>query len=339
MHKYAIIGLGNLGKKHFIHLMKLQEERTDIELVAICDVRGRQAIDAVESNIGLMDVSEYDFSGYNFYEDYKEMIEKEDLDFVLTALPTYLHAEVAVYAMNKGLHVFSEKPMALTLEGCEAMVKAARDNNRVLGIGQCVRFHPANRKIKEFVESGCFGKVRNAIFERYSATPDWAWENWILDTDKSGGCVLDLHVHDVDLANFLFGIPKSIRSTISHINMPFESVTAQYEYDGFVAETRGDWSLPISFPFTGRSRIDFEKATVTWTGGVLTFYQGMEKTEERFDGPDAFLEEHRAFLSMAFDGGHSDIADIDSMHNSIKMVMKEIEAAEKKNAVSCDDIK
>ena len=114
-------------------------------------------------------------------------------------LPTYLHEEVAVYAMEKGLDVFSEKPMALTLDGCKHMLDAAEKLGRKLMIGQCLRFSPAFQKLKEYVATEKYGKAYSAEFIRYSQTPLWTWQNWILDPSKSGGCPWDMHVHDVDM--------------------------------------------------------------------------------------------------------------------------------------------
>ena len=261
MLRYAIIGFGGLGKKHLCNLKGIEEERGDFTLAALCGTTEAEAKKSVDLNLGTVDVSKIDFSGCNFYQDYKEMIDNEELDFILSVLPTYLHKEVAVYALSKGIHVFSEKPMALSLSDCEAMIQAARDNNKELMIGQCLRFHPAYAKVKEYIDNGKFGRVRNAYFERNSQTPLWTWNNWILDPEKSGGCILDMHVHDVDLINWFFGTPKSIRSNVRHSKMPREGVTAQYFYDGFTVQAEADWSLPQTFPFAEKCRVDFEKAT------------------------------------------------------------------------------
>ena len=130
MYRYGIIGFGGLGKKHLNNLMNMEKSRGDFCLGAICGTTLEQAKKSVEINLGTVDVSKFDFSDCNFYDDYKEMIQNEKLDFVLSVLPTYLHEEVAVYALSNGLHVFSEKPMALSLEGCQKMIDTAKNNKK-----------------------------------------------------------------------------------------------------------------------------------------------------------------------------------------------------------------
>ena len=139
MLKFAQIGFGGLGKVHYNNIAAVTEKTGEIELAALCDIDENQFKRQTETNLGKNEVS-LDFSGIHLYTDYKEMLEKEELDFVITALPTYLHAEVAIYALEKGNHVFSEKPMALRVEDCEAMIEASRRNNVKLMIGQCLRF-------------------------------------------------------------------------------------------------------------------------------------------------------------------------------------------------------
>lgn len=326
MFRYAIIGFGGLGKKHLRNLKELEKERKDFTLAAICGTTAEEAKKSININLGAVDVSQIDFSCCNFYQDYKEMIDKENLDFVLSVLPTYLHEEVALYALSKGIHVFSEKPMALTLEGCENMLKAARDNDKQLIIGQCLRFHPAYQKIKEYIDSSCFGKVRGASFERISQMPLWTWNNWILDCEKSGGCVLDMHVHDVDLINWFFGKPKSLTSVIKNSKIPLEGVSTQYYYDDFIVSAAADWSLPQKFPFTTRCRIDFEKASAVVENDKLIVYTDDEILLQEFDAEDAYKAEMSDFLNLVIDKKPSNITSAESVYSSVKIAMKEIES-------------
>lgn len=219
MYKYAIIGFGGLGKLHLTNLLQLEQERGDFHLQAICGADPESFKESVKLNLGTVDLSEIDISDCHFYQDYKELIDTEKPDFILSTLPTFLHEEVAVYALNHGVHVFSEKPMALSADGCEHMIHAAEENQRKLMIGQCLRFDSAYSKLKEYVENKTFGAPYRAEFSRYSQKPTWTWNDWILDPEKSGGCVLDMHVHDVDLINWIFGIPKSLRSAVTEKNV------------------------------------------------------------------------------------------------------------------------
>ena len=152
MYRYAIIGFGGLGKLHLGNLIKLEKERGDIKLCALCGADPESFKSNVKLNIGNVDISSIDFSSCGFYQDYKELIDKEKPDFILSTLPTYLHEEVAVYALSHGVHVFSEKPMALSAESCRNMIDTARKNNKALMIGQCLRFDPSYREIKKYID-------------------------------------------------------------------------------------------------------------------------------------------------------------------------------------------
>ena len=209
MMNYAIIGFGGLGKVHFRNTKELSEKVEDIRLVAICDVD--ESTFTTQRNINISsDQTKLDLTGYNLYTDVEELFEKEKLDFIITALPTYIHEKIAVMAMERGIHVFSEKPMAINAEQAQNMLDKAEENNVKLMIGQCVRYFPHYVILKDIIDSKKYGEVKFAHFIRTSAIPKWSWENWFRDEAKSGGVVLDMHVHDVDYINYVFGKPDSV---------------------------------------------------------------------------------------------------------------------------------
>lgn len=327
MYRYAIIGVGGLGKLHMANLLQLEKERGDICLKAVCGASREDLQTKIHINLGDQDVSQFDFSNCNFYNEYKDLVDNEELDFVLCVLPTFLHEEVAVYCLNKGLHVFSEKPMALTLEGCDRMIAAAKENDRHLMIGQCLRFNPAYSALKEYINSNAFGKVYRAEFYRHSQTPMWTWNNWILDPSQSGGSILDLHIHDVDLINWYFGKPKSLRSVITEHKYKLESVSTQYFYDDLFVAAQADWSLPQTFPFEARCMINFEHATAVVQGDELFVYQDAKSFSPSFSGESHFMKEMKAFLALVIDGKPCEITSPESVRNSVQMALVEIEAS------------
>ena len=330
MRNYAIIGFGGLGKKHLVSLKKLEAERGDFRLRAICGATAESLKQKVELNIGTVDLSELDLSDCKLYDDYREMIEKEDLDFVFSVLPTYLHEEVAVYAMEKGLDVFSEKPMALTLGACEQMLKVQEKTKRKLMIGQCFRFSAAFLKLKELVDTKRFGAVYSAEFIRYSQMPMWTWQNWILDPEKSGGCPWDMHVHDVDMINYLFGTPKSVYSAKTDKRVAMEAIFSEFEYDGGpIVSARADWSLPQTYPFEGRALIRFENAAAVVTMDKITVYEDDKAYNVEIDEIDCYEAEMRAFLKLVIDGEDCEQNTPRSVYESMKIVDKEIESAKR----------
>ena len=148
MLKVGLVGLGFMGSSHLGIYKRLMDEGFPIKLVAICDVDESKKTGALtKGNIDVSDKS-IDFSQFNFYTDMEEMIEKEELDYVDLCLPTFIHAPYAVKAMEKGLHVFCEKPMAISTEACQEMIDARNKYDRFLMIGQTLRFFPSYQYIK-----------------------------------------------------------------------------------------------------------------------------------------------------------------------------------------------
>lgn len=335
MYRYALIGFGGLGRVHLANLEKLGRERGDLTLCAICGTTREGFSQSVSTNIGTTDCSHINIDKVNFYDDYKELIDCEKPDFVFTALPTYLHEEVAVYALERGVHTFSEKPMALTLEGCQNMIDASEKSGAYLMIGQCTRFAREIIKLKEIIDSGVYGKMYRAEFHRYSQLPMWTWKNWILDPEKSGGCIVDMHIHDVDLINYLFGTPKSLHSVMTEQNAKRESVFTQYEMpDGAVILSRGDWSLPQKFPFEQGAMICFEKACIKLADHhLMTIYTDDEVITPELEGENSYVAEAREFLRCIDEKTTSPITSARSVKESIRIALAEVESASTKQTI------
>ena len=290
----ALIGIGGLGKGcHLPYLVK----REEFNLVALCDVRKETLFSQEKINL---DVEEFSFNpeDYNFYTDYKEMIEKEDLDLVVIVVPTFLHAEMTIYALNHGINVFCEKPMALTEEETQAMIDAAEKNGKQLMIGQVLRFFEEYNVLKELVDSKKYGEVIKAEFTRCSSKPLWGWENWYLDEKLSGGAALDLHVHDVDMVNWLFGKPNAVASSRTDCFAKYESITTRYIYDdNKVVTTVGDWGYPSKFGFKAGYRVRFEEAALIYEDGKIFLITDDEKTDLTPKNPiDPYCEEVAEFV-------------------------------------------
>ena len=278
MMNFAIIGFGGLGKVHFRNIEEVTKVVGDIKLVAICDVEESAFTSAVQTNISADGAN--DLSAYNLYTDAEEMFDKEKLDFVITALPTYIHEKIAVQAMERGINVFSEKPMAINAEQAENMLVKAKENNVKLMIGQCLRYFPEYRAVKELVDSKEYGEVKFANFTRYSMIPKWSWQNWFQDENKSGGVALDLHVHDVDYINFVFGKPESVYSQSSSNLMNQDTIVTFYNYgDGKLVTASSSWGMQTKYPFTAEFVVAFEKATVECRRGKTMIYTDDEAKE------------------------------------------------------------
>ena len=177
MLKVGLIGIGFMGRGHLDNYIRLEAEGFPVKLQAICDIDSNKYKGIfVEGNMGVGN-AHYDFSKYNLYTSIDKMLAEEEFDFVDITLPTYLHSEVSVRALNKGIHVLCEKPMALNSADCARMCDAALKNNRKLMIAQCLRFWPEYEYLKDCVESERYGKVLAGYFYRGGNTPIWSYQN------------------------------------------------------------------------------------------------------------------------------------------------------------------
>ncbi|WFA08598.1 Gfo/Idh/MocA family oxidoreductase [Tissierella sp. Yu-01] len=145
------------------------------------------------------------------YRSYEELLEDEDIDIVSVCVANHLHAEITIAALKSGKHVLCEKPMATTLDDCEAMVKAAGETGKKLLIGHNQLLTPAHRKAKELIDSGLIGDIVTfkTTFghegpETWSINP--GPDTWFFDKDTAVmGAMADLGVHKTDLIQFLTG--------------------------------------------------------------------------------------------------------------------------------------
>jgi predicted dehydrogenase len=233
----------------------------------------------------------------------EEMIKKENLDFVDICLPTHLHAPMSVKAMELGVHVFCEKPMARSSAQCADMIAASERTGKKLMIGHCLRYWDVYVYAKNCLDNGTFGKCLGAYFYRGGGTPIWSWENWLLTREHSGGCLLDQHVHDIDTVVWMFGLPKAVSSTGLNVvpGSGYDIVSSNYLYEnGPVVNAQDDWTINgEGYNFEMLYRINFEKGALIFEKGKLMVHpQGGSKFEAELEKNDAYYDELIIFTKL-----------------------------------------
>ena len=231
----------------------------------------------------------YDFSAVSKYTAWRDLVADPSLDAVDICLPSELHADVAVAALAAGKHVLVEKPMALLTADCQRMLEAAERHHRILMVAHVLRFFPQYRYLKHFVESGEYGSIRNALFVRRCGVPDWS--KWLTSEDRSGGPLLDLLIHDLDQALWLFGPPARVAAK-SMGEVDTVSATLLYP-DGPEVRVQGGW-FAAGTPFAMGFQVCADKAELELTPEGLrqngvTGEQQTVSLEEK-DGFDAEAE-------------------------------------------------
>jgi predicted dehydrogenase len=280
--RFGICGLGFMGRTHFRYL----RENPRAQVVAVCDKNPdvRSGCWRATGNLDACATEHVDLHGVAQYAQPDELIADPRVDVVAVTLPTPMHAEITVRALEAGKHVLCEKPMAATLEECDRMIAAARSSGRTLMVAQCIRFWPQYEMIKALVEAGRIGAVRFAKLARLSCPPTYSVGNWLLIGAASGGALLDLHVHDVDFALDLLGVPATIHAVgCRGLSGRIDHSFATYRYpDGRYALLEVSWVYHAPWPFEMAITVCGESGTLAWSsraGTDVLLYAGGREAE------------------------------------------------------------
>lgn len=256
-----MIGLGFMGLTHLKGLKNIP----GVEIAAVSSDNPAALsgdLSAIQGNLGGSGET-FDFSMAEKFADALEAVRTAKVDAVDLCLPTNLHAPVAIAALEAGKHVLVEKPMAMNEDECAAMIAAAQKAGRILMCAQVLRFNAAYLPLVEGVRGGKFGQIRHALFRRRCAAPGWG--GWLRDKTKSGGGVFDLLIHDVDMMQYLFGIPVQVRAWgHEDLQAGLDLLTAEFEYPSFTVTVTGGWHHMKDYPFS-------MEYTVAGDAGVAEF--------------------------------------------------------------------
>lgn len=203
------------------------------------------------------------------------------VDVVDICLPTDMHLAAAVEAFAARKHVFCEKPMALTVEEGECMLKAQSQAGTQLMIGHCIRFWPEYQAFSELVASGKGGKLLSLSLQRRSGRPLASIGNWMNDAQRSAGAAVDLHIHDTDFILSLLGRPLSVSSKATRDSSGLSHIFTDYKYEGVCVTAEGGWNYPAKWGFQMAFQAVFEDGAVEFDSSKTPSLVGTFGTEDR----------------------------------------------------------
>lgn len=197
-----------------------------------------------------------------------------EVDVVDVCLPTDLHAEFSVRALERGCHVVCEKPMAISLAEADRMIEAADKARKRLMIAHCIRFWPEYAELERLVKEGTLGSLLSLSLTRYSQFPSWGSDNWLADERRAGGAALDLHIHDTDYALHLMGRAPDAMTSVGNVDEKGVShVSTLMTFGKTAIHTEGSWNLPPGTPFKMAFRATFDHGAAIMDDGPLTIYR------------------------------------------------------------------
>jgi UDP-N-acetylglucosamine 3-dehydrogenase len=234
MVSVAILGAGFMGSAHAANYRAL-EGRVRVKTVAS---RTLDRAARVAATVGAEATTDLDVA-----------IRDPEVDAVDICLPTLLHRDAAERAFAAGKHVFLEKPIALTPEDADAIIRAAEQSGGLFMVGLVLRFWPEYAELQRLVAAHELGQPLAVNTHRLSPPADW--NDWMKDASQSGGVAVDLAIHDFDQLNWLLGEPRRVFARAPRPG----HVVASVEYDGAEGVAEASMLMPKSYPFSSNIRV------------------------------------------------------------------------------------
>jgi predicted dehydrogenase len=338
MIRVGLVGLGFIGWIHWLAYQKLGGAR----VAAICETDERRRtgdLRGIQGNFGPPG-EQIDLTDVAAYGNLDALLADPHVDLVDISLPTSLHADMAIRALEAGKHVLCEKPMALRLADCERMVAAAAKANRLLMIAHVLPFFPEYGWALKTIRSGDHGALRGGAFRRVIADPAWLQGFW--SAERIGGPMLDLHVHDAHFIRLVFGMPTEV-TTAGRIreSLP-EFWHSQFRFanrDLVVAATSGTIDQQ-GRAFTHSFEIHLERATLMFDFAVidgdgkylcepvlLDDQGGVQRAQLSGGDPvDAFVSELREVVHCVRDGKTSEILGAILAQDAMRLCERQAES-------------
>ena len=250
MIKVGVVGLGKMGLSHF----SIVNAHPDTN-VTVCDATGFLVDGLVK------------YTKVNAYKDFDDLLDKEPLDAVMIVTPSKMHAGMVRKALEKGLHVFCEKPFCLDWKDSEALTKLAEEKGLVSQVGYHYRYVGAFQEVKRIVDSGALGQITHVLAEAYGPVvlrPKGS--TWRTQRAEGGGCLYDYAAHAINLVNWYFGEPSGVSGTV--LNSIFSADTDDEVYSTLLYPSGMSAHLSVNWSDESQRKMS-TRITMTGTNGRL----------------------------------------------------------------------
>lgn len=302
--RFGVVGIGNMGSGHVKNLF--EGKVPGAVLAAVCDLK-QDRLDWARSFCG-------EDADIAYYKDYKEMLASGKIDAVMIATPHYFHPIIGMDAFDAGIHVLSEKPIGVyTKKVYEFMAKAEEHPELTFGIMYNQRTDHFYQKMREMVQNGELGELKRCIWiitdwyrtQAYYNSGGWR-ATW---AGEGGGVLMNQCPHNLDLWQWIFGMPKKIFANCAigkyHDIEVEDDVTAMAEYEngatGVFITTTGE------FPGTNRLEITGSKGKLVYEAGKLRYTKlGVDEREFTFSTEQGFASIPQETVELEIEGGHGE---------------------------------
>lgn len=301
--RLGIIGFGNMGTGHARNVVSGQVPK--MELTAICDISEARRIAAKEK-----------YPDVAVFEDSEEMFKSGLVDLVLIAVPHYFHPPLAIKAFEYGLNVITEKPAGVYTKQVKEMNEAAKKSGKLFGIMYNQRTNPVYQKLRTMIKEGQLGHIKRITWiittwyrpQAYHDSSTWR-STW---KDEGGGTLINQNPHQLDLWQWMFGMPDRIYAKASfgkYYNIEVEDdVMAYFEYDN---GTTGEYITSTGeAPGTNRleiacdmGRVVIEENKITFDRNVISEREHNKINKKSFAVPECW----KCDIPADFSGGEQHV--------------------------------
>ena len=265
--RVGIVGLGNMGSAHAETIA--EGKINGMRLAAVCDIaapRRDWAHKMFPADVGI-------------FADYTEMLHSGTIDAVIIATPHYLHPVIAIAAFESGLHVLTEKPAGVSVSAVRRMNAAAEASGKVFGIMWNQRTTPIFRRAREIVQSGALGQPKRLVWtitnwyrsQAYYESGGWR-ATW---AGEGGGVLLNQAPHNLDLWQWIFGLPDRIRAFCT--NGKYHNIEVEDDATIYAEYKNGATAVFITstgeYPGTNRLEISGDRGKMVLENGKLHFWK------------------------------------------------------------------
>jgi predicted dehydrogenase len=279
--RLGIVGLGNMGRTHATNILAGRIPRC--RLAAVCDENQERL---------------KDYENIPAFTDVAKMMSSGEIDAILVATPHYSHTTIGIAALKAGLHVLVEKPISVHKADCERLIAAHKSKKQVFSAMFNQRTDSFYQKIRELVKDGTLGEIRRVTWtitdwfrtEAYYASGGWR-ATW---AGEGGGVLLNQCPHNLDLYQWIFGLPDKVRGFCSfgkHHDIEVEDdVTAYFEYKngmtGVFITSTGEAPGANRLEISGENgRLVYEKGKLLFTRNEIPMTKYSQTTAEHFGRP------------------------------------------------------
>ncbi|MEM0451980.1 MAG: Gfo/Idh/MocA family oxidoreductase [Nitrososphaerota archaeon] len=324
--KVCVVGAGRAGE---VHVLNLSRRIPIAELVAIVDM-----------DLGLAKQLSEKIGGVHCYQTLSEALKNEEIEAVFITTPTFTHCPLTIEAAEAGVHVFCEKPMALSLEEADKMISVTKKNNVKLQIGFMRRFDPEIRKVKTLIMEGLVGRI--VLVKSLTRGPGLP-PKWALDPKTGIGMIAEVSSHDFDTIRWFMGSEAKMvyAEADALINPDFKKEYPTY-HDVYVSvirfENNGigvvDGGCPVGYGYDARIEVLGTEGLITVgdiRGGSLLVCKSDKKAitetfpswRDRFR--EGYINEAESFLKAIIEDKEPEVTGEDG-RKALEMVLAAIES-------------